>query len=302
MNKKDIYEDLTKDIQSSKIYIDEPMKKHTSFKIGGVADIYVKVENIEDIKYILKYTKNNQIPLTVIGNGSNLLVKDNGIRGITIQIDIQEVDIKDNFNVSVGAGVKLGMLANILQKNGISGFEFAAGIPGTIGGAVRMNAGAYGGEFANIIEEVTFITESGEVKKMKKEELDFSYRHSRFCNTNEIIISAVLKLEKGNSEEIKQKMNELLEARKEKQPIELPSAGSTFKRGEDFISAKLIDEAGLKGYKIGGAQVSLKHAGFIVNTGNATAEDILNLIEHVTKTVYKKFEKQLQLEIEIVGE
>lgn len=302
MNKEVLYQNLTKEIPNSKILLNEPMTKHTSFKIGGIADIFIKVKNIEDVKYILNYTKKENIPLTVIGNGSNLLVKDNGIRGITMQIDMQNIETKEDYTVNVGAGVKLGMLANMLQKNGVSGFEFASGIPGTIGGAVRMNAGAYGGEFANIIEEVTFITKDGEVKNLKKEELDFSYRHSRFCNTNEIIISAILKLEKGNPEEIKQKMNELLEARKEKQPIELPSAGSTFKRGEDFIAAKLIDEAGLKGYKIGGAQVSLKHAGFIVNTGDATAQDVLDLVEYVTKIVYETAGKKLELEVEIVGE
>ncbi len=305
MNKHEIYEKLTKDIPTSKIYIDEPMAKHTSFKIGGNADIYVKVNSIEDIKYILKYAKSEDISLNIIGNGSNLLVKDNGIRGITMQIDINEINIieeKESVMIKVGTGVKIGMLSMMLAKKGISGIEFASGIPGTIGGAIRMNAGAYGKEFKDIIEEVTCITREGTIRKLKKEELDLSYRHSRFCNTDEIIISAMLNLKKGNSEEIKQHINELLKARKEKQPIELPSAGSTFKRGEDFITAKLIDEAGLKGFKIGGAQVSTKHAGFIVNIGKATAKDVLNLVEYVTKTVYEKFNKKLELEIEIIGE
>lgn len=305
MNKHEIYEKLTKDIPTSKIYIDEPMAKHTSFKIGGNADIYVKVNSIEDIKYILKYAKSEDISLNIIGNGSNLLVKDNGIRGITMQIDINEINIieeKESVMIKVGTGVKIGMLSMMLAKKGISGIEFASGIPGTIGGAIRMNAGAYGKEFKDIIEEVTCITREGTIQKLKKEELDLSYRHSRFCNTDEIIISAMLNLKKGNSEEIKQHINELLKARKEKQPIELPSAGSTFKRGEDFITAKLIDEAGLKGFKIGGAQVSTKHAGFIVNIGKATAKDVLNLVEYVTKTVYEKFNKKLELEIEIIGE
>ena len=302
MNKEDILKTLTKDIPNSKVYINEPMKKHTSFKIGGNADIFVKANTREDVIYVLNFANTNNIPLTIVGNGSNLLVKDNGIRGITMQVSLDKIQIEDECMVKVGAGVKLGLLASTLANNEIAGFEFAAGIPGTIGGAVRMNAGAYGKEFKDIIEEVECLTRDGKIKVLKKENLDFSYRHSIICSTCEIVLSATLKLEKGNKEEIKQKMNEFLELRKEKQPIEFPSAGSTFKRGEDFITAKLIDEAGLKGYQIGGAQVSLKHAGFVVNKGNATAEDVLNLMEYITDTIYKKFEKRIEPEIEIIGE
>ena len=301
MNKEDIYEILTKDIPNSEVYLNEPMSKHTSFKIGGNADIYVKAKNVEDIKYIINYVKNKKIPLTVLGNGSNLLVRDNGIRGITMQIDLQEIIVED-VKVTVGAGVKLGALATVIQKNELTGFEFAAGIPGTIGGAVRMNAGAYGSEFMNIVTQVTCITREGLIKELLKDNLEFSYRHSRFTDSDEIILSATLELEKGKTEEIKNRMNELLTARKTKQPLEFPSAGSTFKRGSDFYASKIIEEAGLKGYKIGGAQVSEKHSGFVVNVGNATAKDVLNLTDYVKKVVFEKFGKKLELEVEVVGE
>lgn len=303
MDKKEIYSYLTKEKPDLNIYMDEKMSKHTSFKIGGNADILVKAKTLEEVEFILKFVRENKIKLTIIGNGSNLLVKDNGIRGITMQvnIDTMEIDSK-NQTAIVGSGVKLIPLAMALQKNGLTGFEFASGIPGTIGGAVRMNAGAYGGEMKDVVQEVEFITTDGKIETLKNEDLHFSYRHSRFCDNNDIILSAKLKFQKGNPDEIKQKMSENNESRKQKQPIELPNAGSTFKRGEDFIAAKLIDDCGLKGYKIGGAEVSTKHAGFVVNTGNATAQNVIDLIDYITKTVYEKFGKELETEIEIIGE
>ncbi len=301
MNKENIYKQLTKEIPNSKVYINEPMKNHTSFKIGGIADIYIKAKTVEDIKYILNYVKNEQIKLTIVGNGSNILVKDGGIRGITMQIDLDGIHINEE-TVKVGAGVKLATLGIALKKEELTGFEFAAGIPGSIGGAVRMNAGAYGGEFSDIVEKVTCITPEGIVKELEKEELQYSYRHSRFVDTNEIILYATLKLEKGNEIEIKNKMDELMLARKTKQPLELPSAGSTFKRGADFYASKIIEEAGLKGFKIGGAQVSEKHSGFVVNVDNATAKDVLELTQYMKKVVYEKFGKELELEVEIIGE
>ena len=305
MNKDNIYSKLTKDIPELKIYKDEPMTKHTSFKIGGNADIFIKATSIDEIKKILEFVNKENVQLTIIGNGSNILVKDNGIRGITMQTSIDKIEIEDEDDfayVYVSNGVKLGFLASILQKKAIAGFEFASGIPGSIGGAIRMNAGAYGGEFKDIIEDVTFITRQGEIKTLKNEELDFSYRHSRFCKTDDIILLATLKLPKGDPKDIRKKMNENMEHRKEKQPTELPSAGSTFKRGEDFISAKLIDDAGLKGYKIGGAKVSEKHAGFVVNDARATAQDVIDLIDYIKRVVYDKFGKLLEEEIEIIGE
>lgn len=305
MKIQEIYEELQKNMKDSIIKKEENMSKHTSFKVGGNADIFIKIATIDELKYILQYTKKNNIPLTVIGNGSNILVKDSGIRGITICLDFTKIEIQekeDKVFIEVGAGVKLAMLAVILQKKGIAGFEFASGIPGTIGGAIRMNAGAYGKEMKEIVKLVTYIDEEGNIKTEENEFMDFSYRHSRFKEKQEIIIGCTLQLEKENPDKIKEKMDEYKKLRIEKQPIDMPSAGSTFKRGTNFISAQLIDEAGLKGYSIGGAQVSLKHAGFIVNTGNATAEDILNLIDYVIKVVYEKFGKILELEVEVIGE
>lgn len=306
MNIERIYGQLEKEMPELDIRKNEPMSKHTTFKVGGNADIFIKTKSIEELKYILQYTKENEIPLTILGNGSNVLVKDNGIRGITIilngfnKLEMQQEN--DDIILEVGAGVKLGTLSAFCIKNEIEGIEFASGIPGTIGGAVRMNAGAYGKEMKEIVKQVTYMNENGEVKTIEGELANFSYRYSRFKDKQEIIVEAKLLLKKGKMQEIKTKVNELKEKRQEKQPIELPSAGSTFRRGTNYISAQLIDEAGLKGYSIGGAQVSKKHAGFIVNTGNATAEDILNLIDYVIKVVYEKFGKILELEIEVVGE
>ena len=205
--------------------------------------------------------------------------------------------------VTVGAGVSLGLLAQKLLKESIGGFEFASGIPGTIGGAVRMNAGAYGGEFKDIVISTKCIDITGNIIELANKEQNFSYRHSAFMNNNLIIIQSKLMLDiQENQDEIKQKMDENLNARKSKQPINMPNAGSTFKRGSDFITAKLIDECGLKGYTIGGAQISDVHAGFVVNTGNATAEDVLSLVDYVKNKVYEKFKKEIQLEVEVIGE
>lgn len=306
MNITQIYRDLQNNLPNLIIKQNENMACHTSFKIGGNADIWIKVATTQELKYILQYTKQKKIPLNILGNGSNVLVKDNGIRGITLQLDLNQIEIEkeeENVEITVGAGVKLGMLAVLLQKQEITGFEFARSeFHGTIGGAIRMNAGAYGREMQEIVQEVTYMDEDGNVKSFQGSELNFSYRHSRFKEEQAIIIGAKLQLQKGNAKEIKEKMDTYRNLRKEKQPIDMPSAGSTFKRGKNFISAQLIDEAGLKGYTIGGAQVSKKHAGFIVNTGNATAQDVLELIDYVVKVVYEKFGKILELELEVIGE
>lgn len=281
------------------IKYNEPMKKHTSFKIGGPAECFIKAQKIEEIQEILKLVKENNIPLKIIGNGSNLLVKDEGIKGIVLKIDIKKIEIQEN-NVTVGSGVKLGELAQKLLREELAGFEFASGIPGTIGGAIRMNAGAHGSEMKDIVKTVTYMDRDGEIHKIKNEEAKFEYRNSRFSKEDNIILETELELEKGNKEEIQAKMTEYADFRKEKQPIEYPSAGSTFKRGSDFITAKLIDECGLKGYQIGGAQISEKHAGFIINKENATAEDVIKLIEYTKEQVYNKFGKKIELEVEII--
>lgn len=304
MEKQKIYELLTNEIKEGIVKIDESMKKHTNFKIGGNADIFVIAKNIEEIKYIIKFSKENSIPLTILGNGSNVLVSDKGIRGIVLQIGLKEIKVekKESALIEVDAGVMLGTLAQVLLKQSISGFEFAAGIPGSIGGAIRMNAGAYGGEMKDIIKNVTVLNEKGEINILTNKECEFSYRHSRFTNSKEIVIKATLELPFGNEAEIKEKMDEYAQSRKEKQPLNLPSAGSTFKRGADFITAKLIDECGLKGYTSGDAQVSTLHAGFVVNLGNATAQDVLNVVNHVKQVVLEKTGKQIELEVELLGE
>lgn len=301
MDKNKIKDVLTKEISEENIFIDEPMKKHTSFKIGGVADIFIKVKSVQELQYIIEVAKKENILVTIIGNGSNLLVKDNGIRGIVIMLNMDKIEIEDTI-VTVEAGVKLGFLAQKLLKEELTGFEFAAGIPGSIGGAVRMNAGAYGGEMKDIIVETKCLTPSGEIVTLSNEEQEFSYRHSIFMENRYIVLETKIKLRKGNKDEIKAKMDDYAQQRKEKQPISLPSAGSIFKRGTDFVTAKVIDECGLKGFSIGDAQVSTKHAGFVVNNGNATAEDVLRLIEHVQKVVLEKKGKKIELEIEVLGE
>lgn len=304
MEKQKIYELLTNEIKQGIVKIDEPMKKHTNFKIGGNADVFVIAKSIEEIKCVIKFSKENNIPLTILGNGSNVLVSDKGIRGIVLQIGLKEIKVEKHENalIEVDAGAMLGALAQILLKQSISGFEFAAGIPGSIGGVIRMNAGAYGGEMKDIVKNVTVLNEKGEINILTNEECEFSYRHSRFTNSKEIIIKATLELPFGNENEIKAKMDEYAQSRKEKQPLNLPSAGSTFKRGADFITAKLIDECGLKGYTSGNAQVSTLHAGFVVNLGNATAQDVLNVVNHVKQVVLEKTGKQIELEVELLGE
>ena len=304
MEKQKIYELLTNEIKQGIVKIDESMKKHTNFKIGGNADVFVIAKSIEEIKYVIKFSKENNIPLTILGNGSNVLVSDKGIRGIVLQIGLKEIKVEKHENalIEVDAGAMLGALAQILLKQNISGFEFAAGIPGSIGGAIRMNAGAYGGEMKDIVKNVTVLNEKSEINILTNEECEFSYRHSRFTNSKEIIIKATLELPFGNENEIKAKMDEYAQSRKEKQPLNLPSAGSTFKRGADFITAKLIDECGLKGYTSGDAQVSTLHAGFVVNLGNATAQDVLSVVNHVKQVVLEKTGKQIELEIELLGE
>lgn len=241
----------------------------------------------------------------IIGNGSNLLVKDKGIRGVVLKVEFDKIEIikkEEDCMVRVGAGVKLGLLAQRLLKEEITGFEFASGIPGTIGGAIRMNAGAYGGEMKDIVLETTYMDETGNIYTIKEKEHEFEYRNSIFSKRSWIILESVLKLKNGSKEDIKKQMEQYAKQRKEKQPINFPSAGSTFKRGDVFITAKLIDECGLKGYHIGDAQVSELHAGFIINRKEATAEEILQLIEYVKKTVYEKFQIEIQLEIQVVGE
>ena len=292
-------------IDKEKIKYNEPMNLHTSFKVGGPAECYIKIENYEELVEILRFAKRNNINITIIGNGSNILVKDSGIKGIVLQINIKKYELKKEdkkITLNVGAGNKLSEIAQKLLNEEVTGFEELSGIPGTIGGAIKMNAGAHGKEIKDILQNATVCDLDGDTKKLENKDLKFSYRSSVLNQQKYIVLEAEFNLDKGTKEEIKQKMEEYKKYRTEKQPLEYPSAGSTFKRGENYITAKLIDEAGLKGYSIGGAQVSEKHAGFIINKGNATATDILQLIEYVEKTIYDKFKEKIKLEIEILGD
>lgn len=297
---------LTENLKiEDKIIFDEPMKKHTSFKIGGIADLFIKVTTIEELTQALKYAKQRNIPITVIGNGSNLLVLDKGIRGLVIKIDIQDLKIEklENYvQITVGAGYKLMALAIKLMNEEISGMEELAGIPGSMGGAIYMNAGAYGKEIKDINLTTKCMDLDGNIIELSNKEQEFSYRSSIFNKKSHIILETKLKLEYGRKQEIQEKMNSYLAKRKEKQPLEYPSAGSSFKRKDGIITAKLIDECGLKGYQIGGAKVSEKHSGFIINYDNATAKDVLELIKYVKEKVYEKFKVKIQEEIKIVGE
>ncbi len=318
MSIKELIENSQLNINREKILYNEPMKKYTTFKVGGPAECLIKIDNEEDLKEILKFAKEKNIEITIIGNGSNLLVLDGGIKGIILLIRIEGIKIleeskvrsnkeleeyKENkFIIEVKSGTKISILGQKLANLEIEGFEELSGIPGTIGGAVIMNAGAHGKEMKDIVKSVKCIDYTGKVIKFTNEEMQFSYRTSKLKNNKFIIIAVTLELNKGKKEEIQEKMKKFRDYRKEHQPIEYPSAGSTFKRGEDFITAKLIDEAGLKGFSIGNAEVSTKHAGFVINKGNATAQDILELIEYIKKVVYEKFGKELNLEIQVIGE
>lgn len=288
-----------------KIIFDEPMKKHTSFKIGGTADYFFKATTLEELQNIIKFAKIKELPITIIGNGSNLLVTDKGIRGLVIKIDIKKLKIekKDKFAViEVGAGNKLMALATKMKDEELSGLEGLSGIPGSVGGAIVMNAGAYGKEMKDVVLSTTCMDKNGKLYIFSNEEQEFSYRNSIFQKKDYIIIETKLKLEYGKKDEIQKRMEEYFKSRKEKQPIEYPSAGSSFKRQEGIITAKLIDDVGLKGYKIGGAQVSEKHAGFIVNYNNATATDVINLINYIKEKVYSKYGIKIEEEIKIIGE
>lgn len=301
MKKENIVEDLTEILGEKNVKLDENMAKHSSFKAGGNAEIFVEINEVEQIKNIIDKNKEWNLPITIIGNGSNILVRDTGLKGLVIKYVSNKIKIKD-LEATVDSGVINAVLAFELLKNNLSGFEFAQGIPGTIGGAIFMNAGAFGSEMINVVKDVTYLDlDTNEIKTISNEECGFTYRHSNFANMNALILQTTLKLEKGDSKEIQEKIHSFREKRMNSQPYDKPSAGSTFKRGTDFVTAQLIDQAGLKGYSIGGAQVSEKHAGFIINKGEATATDIIDLIEYVKEKVYEKFNKKIETEVRILG-
>lgn len=294
---------LQRSLPSARVLVDEPMDKHTTFRIGGKADCLVYPSSIDDIRTIFAVAKEADIPVTVLGNGSNVLVSDRGIRGIVLCFDAAFADIKlSGKNLTVQAGAILGAVSQFAAQHSLSGLEFAVGIPGSMGGAIFMNAGAYDGEMKNVVTAVTALTVDGELKKYVAADLELGYRHSIFQSNGEIICEVEMTLEAGDEAAIKEKMAGFTERRLTKQPLELPSAGSTFKRPTGYFAGTLIEQAGLKGFAVGGAQVSKKHAGFVVNTGGATAEDVLNLIKEVQKRVRDKFNVELEPEVRVIGE
>ena len=282
------------------VKLNEPMHKHTTFKIGGPADIFVTPETKEALLDLIGFCKTENIPVTVVGNGSNMLVSDDGIDGVVICTEkINYVNLKDDV-ITSGAGAFLAVVANTAARESLSGLEFAAGIPGTVGGGTFMNAGAYGGELKDVIETVTALDSDGNVKVFKAEECGFGYRTSIFGG-GYVILEVTFRLKKGNKEEILDVMKDLSQRRRDKQPLEYPSAGSTFKRPEGYFAGKLIEDANLKGYAIGGAQVSEKHSGFVINKGGATAQDVLDLVEYIKKQVKEQSGVDLQEEIKLIG-
>lgn len=302
-NKNKIYIDAIKKIAgSSKLLKDGPMSRHTTFKTGGTADIYIEAENEETVKKTVDFCRLNNIDYYITGNGSNLLVSDDGFRGLILST----AALKDTLEVNgeyltCSAGYTLAVAANKAAENGLGGMEFASGIPGSVGGAVFMNAGAYGSEIENILQSVRLLEADGTIRTADACELELSYRSSNIGALSRVILRADFKLKKGDKALISEKMAELNLKRRTKQPLDYPSAGSTFKRPDGYFAGALIEKAGLKGFSIGGAQVSEKHCGFVINKGNATSSDIYNLIKHIQKTVLINSGVELTPEIRLVG-
>jgi len=293
-------------LDKSQILKDEPMKKHTSFKIGGMADYFIIINTKKQLIELLKLCKECNKDYFIIGNGTNLLITDKGFRGVVIKLKLENIEFEekdDETIINVESGYQLIKLAKDALEHGLEGLEFASGIPGTIGGAVRMNAGAYGGEIKDVVVSTKYLdVEDYNIKVLNFEEHEFSYRKSIFARKPYIILETTMKLKKGNKDEIKSKMDENNKSRFAKQPIEFANAGSTFKRKEGISTAKLIDESGLKGFSIGDAEVSTKHAGFLINKGNATFEDMEKLIKYVQKKIYENYNINIELEVLVIGE
>lgn len=286
----------------SGIFMEEPMKKHTTFRVGGPADVLVQPDETA-LAAILALCRQYHVPYSFIGNGSNLLVGDKGIRGVVIEMTDRMGNIEvDGTKITAQAGAMLSKIANTAASNGLGGMEFAAGIPGSVGGAVVMNAGAYGGEMKDIIERVYVLDENSAQLELDRDALDFGYRHSCIPEKKYIVTKVVLELVPRNEAEIRSEMKELNEKRAEKQPLQYPSAGSTFKRPEGYFAGKLIMDAGLRGYQVGGAQVSEKHCGFVINKGDATAADICQLMRDVSDKVQAQFGVVLEPEVKMIGE
>jgi UDP-N-acetylmuramate dehydrogenase len=288
-------------VPEENILVNEPMKKHTTFRIGGEAACYVKIQNADQLATVQKFLQQESVPMQVLGNGSNLLFSDEGFAGVILEICDKMNGIRvEGSQMIVQAGALMSKVARVAYENGLTGFEFAAGIPGTIGGGTVMNAGAYGGELKQVISSVKMLDETGKIVELSNEEMEFGYRTSIVKKKPYIVVEVTLQLRPGKQEEILEAMEDLAFRRRDKQPLEYPSAGSTFKRPEGYFAGELIMKSGLRGYRVGGAQVSEKHCGFVINTGDATAEDVLQLMEHVKNTVKATFGVELEPEVIVI--
>lgn len=299
----DFYNQLVNYIDKKRVLVDEPMKNHTTFRVGGNADYFVMPQNPEEVKAIVSLCKKSGMPYYVLGNGSNLLVGDKGYRGLIVQIYKEMNTIKiEGKRVIAQAGALLSRVGTATLEAELTGFEFAAGIPGTVGGAVVMNAGAYGGEMKDIIVSATVLTQDGDIITINKEDLELGYRTSVIAKKGYVVLEAEYQLQKGDKAAIRARMDELKVQRVTKQPLEYPSAGSTFKRPEGYFAGKLIQDAGLRGFQVGGAQVSEKHCGFVINKDQATAADIRELMRQVSDKVMQEFGVKLEPEVKTLGD
>ncbi len=314
MSNSRVVADLKKIAGMDNVKVSEPMRSHTTFRIGGPADYFVTPQSTEHIQQIVKYLKNRHIPYYIIGNGSNLLVSDNGYRGVIMQLysrysgyEFLHDDVKSAADkagivyIKVQSGMGMMRLAALAAEYSLEGMEFASGIPGSVGGGIMMNAGAYGGEMKDIVVRATVMDEDGNVRELDNRELEFGYRTSRVAAERLIVLEAVIALRPGNQKAIREKMQEIAQSRRDKQPLEYPSAGSTFKRPQGYFAGKLIADAGLKGFTVGGAKVSEKHAGFVVNTGRATAGDVIELTNQIADKIYQLYGVKLELEVKKLG-
>ena len=297
------YDMLAEIASAQNVKVDEPMKTHTTFRVGGPADYFVIPRSGSELARLVKVCREYGMPYYIIGNGSNLLVSDTGYRGVIIQCYQSMGDVRvEGDRIIAGAGALLSQIASKALEAELTGFEFAAGIPGTLGGACVMNAGAYGGEMKDVLEQVTVLDDTGEMLVLSKDELDMGYRTSRIARQGYIVLEAVICLSKGEKQKIREHMDELRKKRVSKQPLEYPSAGSTFKRPEGYFAGKLIEDTGLRGFQVGGAQVSQKHCGFVINKENATAAEINELMKQVSDRVKEKFGVSLEPEVKKLGE
>ena len=301
--KQEFYEKLSKIVRKEQILEEEPMKKHTTFRIGGPAEYLILPQTAEEIADVVKLCRQEEIPWYIVGNGSNLLVADEGVRGVVIQLlrNFNQIQV-EGCQIRMQAGAQNAAVAKRALDASLTGFEFAAGIPGTIGGAVVMNAGAYGGEMKDILKEVTVLDQNGMIRTIPAEELELGYRTSIIARKGYVVLEAVIVLKTGDPKEIKAAIDDLKEKRVTKQPLEYPSAGSTFKRPEGYFAGKLIMDAGLRGFSVGGAQISEKHCGFVINKGNATAKDVTELMDETKKIVMEKFGVALEPEVKRLGQ